>query len=172
MWAGQIFLGILGMSAGVVVAGGLFSFIVELGVISDFADRTHTANHILLYEDAVSAGAILGNVFQIFRIGIPGQSVLLAFFGLFAGIFVGCWSMALAEILNVFPIFMRRARIVRYAAVFILMLALGKGIGAGRPQSEGRNRSLAPRCDKRAADAPRRDNRCQRELYLRHRLAR
>jgi len=39
--------------------------------------------------------------------------------------------MALAEILNVFPIFMRRARIVRYAAVFILMLALGKGIGAG-----------------------------------------
>ena len=48
MWAGQIFLGILGMSAGVVVAGGLFSFIVELGVISDFADRTHTANHILL----------------------------------------------------------------------------------------------------------------------------
>lgn len=73
MWAGQIFLGILGMSAGVVVAGGLFSFIVELGVISDFADRTHTANHILLYEDAVSAGAILGNVFQIFRIGIPGQ---------------------------------------------------------------------------------------------------
>ena len=122
MWAGQIFLGILGMSAGVVVAGGLFSFIVELGVISDFADRTHTANHILLYEDAVSAGAILGNVFQIFRIGIPG---------LFAGIFVGCWSMALAEILNVFPIFMRRARIVRYAAVFILMLALGKGIGAG-----------------------------------------
>lgn len=73
------FLGILGMSAGVVVAGGLFSFIVELGVISDFADRTHTANHILLYEDAVSAGAILGNVFQIFRIGIPGQSVLLAF---------------------------------------------------------------------------------------------
>lgn len=40
MWAGQIFLGILGMSAGVVVAGGLFSFIVELGVISDFADRT------------------------------------------------------------------------------------------------------------------------------------
>ena len=71
MWAGQIFLGILGMSAGVVVAGGLFSFIVELGVISDFADRTHTANHILLYEDAVSARAILGNVFQIFQLEFP-----------------------------------------------------------------------------------------------------
>ena len=40
-------------------------------------------------------------------------------------------AMALAEILNVFPIFMRRARIVRYLAVFVVMVALGKGIGAG-----------------------------------------
>lgn len=131
MWAGQIFLGILGMSAGVVVAGGLFSFIVELGVISDFADRTHTANHILLYEDAVSAGAILGNVFQIFLDWNSRTVRAVGIFRTICRVFVGCWSMALAEILNVFPIFMRRARIVRYAAVFILMLALGKGIGAG-----------------------------------------
>ena len=74
MWAGQIFLGILGMSAGVVVAGGLFSFIVELGVISDFADRTHTANRILLYEDAVSAGAILGTQNPLFGSTYPDLS--------------------------------------------------------------------------------------------------
>ena len=46
-----IFLALLGLSAGMIVAGGVFSFIVELGVISDFADRTHTGNHILIYED-------------------------------------------------------------------------------------------------------------------------
>ena len=109
----------------------VFSFIVELGVISDFADRTHTAKHILFYEDMVSAGAVLGNLFQIFEVHLPGRSIFLGIFGLFGGIFVGCWAMALAEILNVFPIFMRRARIVRYLAVFVLMLALGKGFGAG-----------------------------------------
>ena len=48
-----IFLALLGLSAGMIVAGGVFSFIVELGVISDFADRTHTGNHILIYEDMV-----------------------------------------------------------------------------------------------------------------------
>ena len=63
-----IFLALLGLSAGMVVAGGVFSFIVELGVISDFADRTHTGNHILIYEDMVAAGAILGNLFQIFEV--------------------------------------------------------------------------------------------------------
>lgn len=125
----SMFLAFLGLSAGVVVAGGLFSFIVELGVISDFADRTHTADQILLYEDMVSTGAVLGNLFQIFEISIPGGQMLLCVFGILSGIFVGCWAMALAEILNVFPIFMRRARIVRYMAAFVLMVALGKGLG-------------------------------------------
>ena len=32
-----IFLALLGLSAGMVVAGGVFSFIVELGVISDLS---------------------------------------------------------------------------------------------------------------------------------------
>ena len=58
MWWRNVFLALIGISAGMVVAGGVFSFIVELGVISDFADRTHTAKHILFYEDMVSAGAV------------------------------------------------------------------------------------------------------------------
>ena len=128
---GNLLLTLIGLSAGTVVAGGLFAFIVELGVIADFADRTHTADHILFYEDMVSLGAVLGNLFQIFEIRIPGQGIFLTLFGLFSGIFVGCWAMALAEILNVFPIFMRRARIVRYLTVFVLMVALGKGLGSG-----------------------------------------
>lgn len=44
MWMKNILLAILGLSAGITAAGGLFSFIIGLGVVSDFADRTHTAN--------------------------------------------------------------------------------------------------------------------------------
>ena len=131
MWIRFVLLGLFGLSTGAVVAGGLFAFIVELGVISDFADRTHTGKHIMLYEDMVSAGAILGNTVIIFQISLPGSTIFLFIFGLFAGIFVGCWAMALAEILNVFPVFMRRTRIVRYLSVFVLMMALGRGIGSG-----------------------------------------
>ena len=88
MWWRNVFLALIGISAGMVVAGGVFSFIVELGVISDFADRTHTAKHILFYEDMVSAGAVLGNLFQIFEVHLPGRSIFLGIFGLFGGIFV------------------------------------------------------------------------------------
>ena len=52
----NIFLAILGLSAGITAAGGLFSFIIGLGVVSDFADRTHTGEHVMLYEDAIAVG--------------------------------------------------------------------------------------------------------------------
>ncbi len=130
MWAVQILMAVIGLSAGMVVAGGLFSFISGLGVISDFADRTHTGEYIMLYEDSVALGGILGNLFFIYQIEIPYGAWLVPIFGLFGGIFVGCWSMALAEILDVFPIFVRRVKLLRGIQYVILGVALGKGLGA------------------------------------------
>ena len=130
MWVKQILMAILGLSAGGIVAGGLFGFIVSLGVISDFADRTKTANQILLYEDAVALGGIVGNILYTYQIFIPGISWLLGVFGILAGIFVGCWAIALTEILNVFPIFTRRINLTKGISYIILGVAIGKGIGS------------------------------------------
>ena len=63
MWIKQMILVVLGLSAGVAVAGGLFSFIVGLGVVSEFADRTHTGDCVLLYEESIALGGIFGNLF-------------------------------------------------------------------------------------------------------------
>lgn len=130
MWGKQLLLAFIGLSAGVTVAGGLFSFVVSLGVVSDFADRTHTGKHILLYETSVALGGILGNILSVYEITIPAGVGILMLFGIFAGIFVGCWSMALAEILNVFPIFIRRVKVLKGIPYIILSIAVGKGIGA------------------------------------------
>ncbi len=130
MWVKQILLAIVGLSGGVVVSAGLFALIVEIGVISDFADRTHTADHILLYEDCTALGGILGNLIFLFKWPIPFQTVALPLFGLLSGVFVGCWAMGLAEILNVFPIFIRRIKIVRYTTAFVISIAVGRGAGA------------------------------------------
>lgn len=132
MWVMQIVLAIIGLSTGMLVAGGLFGFVVSLGVVSDFADRTHTADKVIFYENAIMLGGALGNIIYIFQIPIvfPGSTVLISLFGLFAGIFTGCWAMALAEILNVFPIFVRRAKLIKCIPYLILSIALGKGIGS------------------------------------------
>lgn len=130
MWAKQFLLALIGLSAGITVAGGLFSFVIGLGVVSDFADRTHTGKHILLYETSVALGGMLGNIFFIYQIPVGMGRILVPLFGLFGGIFVGCWSMALAEILNVFPIFIRRVKLLKAIPYIILSMAVGKGIGA------------------------------------------
>ncbi|SHJ95060.1 stage V sporulation protein AB [Hespellia stercorisuis] len=130
MWIRQVILAFLGISAGITAAGGLFAFIVGLGVVSDFADRTHTGSYVMLYEDCIALGGILGSIFYIFRISIPYGGWILPVFGLLSGIFVGCWAMALAEIINIFPIFVRRLKIVEAIPYLILGMALGKGAGA------------------------------------------
>ena len=126
----QVLLALIGLGAGVGVAGGLFSFIIGLGVISDFADRTHTGDKVLLYEECVALGGILGNLMSVYQFPIPYGAFLVPIFGLVSGIFVGCWSMALAEILNIFPIFIRRVKLLKSIPYIIVSMAIGKGIGA------------------------------------------
>lgn len=130
MWIQIGILALIGLSAGMIVAAGLFSFIIGLGVISDFADRTHTGEHILLYEDSVALGGILGNAAWMYASFLPLGGVLAPCFGLLSGIFVGCWAMALAEMLNVFPIFVRRIKLIKCVPYVILSIAIGKSIGA------------------------------------------
>lgn len=129
MWVKEVLLGLIGLSAGLIVAGGLFAFIASLGVVSDIADRTHTGSHILLYEDALILGGVLGNLWSIYQLRLFGGTFFLLISGLFAGIFVGCWAMSLAETLNVFPIFVRRIKLIQCVPYIILSVAIGKGIG-------------------------------------------
>lgn len=130
MWTHNLILSFLGLSAGLGIAAGLFAFLVALGTISDFADRTHTGKYVVLYEDFIIAGGILGNLFWVFEIEWLNFNWLLPVFGLFTGIFVGCWSMALADILNIFPIFIRRAKITTGISALIIAMALGKSLGS------------------------------------------
>ena len=138
MWIKEIILAVIGLSAGLIVAGGLFAFIASLGVVSDIADRTHTGKYILLYEDMTSLGGIIGNLVWLYRdviningaIGEVAGELLLSVFGMFGGIFTGCWAISLAETLNVFPIFIRRVKLVRGIPYIILSIAIGKGIGS------------------------------------------
>ena len=134
--AAHSFLGIVGFSSGFLVAGGVVALMIGLGIITRFVGITHTAARTALYENAILAGAAAGTVLTVFDIKpymlIPGiaGSAALALSGVFMGRFVGGWIMALAEVVNVFPVFCRRFGIVKGMSWIVIALALGKTAGS------------------------------------------
>ena len=106
----QIFLGFTGLCSGFIIAGGLTGLMIGLSIIPRYAGITHTADHILLYEDIIFWGTELGNLFFLFHWNIRFGTPFLILYGLFSGIFLGGWIMALAEMADIFPIFARRSR--------------------------------------------------------------
>ena len=126
----QIFLAVIGFCAGVIIAGGVVGLLIGLSTVPRYAGVTHTGKHILLYEDITLLGIVFGNLFFLYRWPIPGGMVFLGLCGLFSGIFLGGWIMALAEMADVFPIFSRRIKLTNGIRLVVIAVALGKALGS------------------------------------------
>ncbi len=148
----QILLGIIGVSSGLIVSAGVFTVLISVGLIPRFAGKMHMARKIFILEEMVVFGTLFGGFFSIFgdwgMIGefvkkhrIFGESategvwnligtLFLLMFGVFAGIFVGCLALAIAEMLNTIPIFARRIGFRHGLGIAILAVALGKLTGS------------------------------------------
>ena len=49
MWIKEIVIILFGLAGGCVVAGGVFTVFTAVGLIPRFAEKTGSADHILLY---------------------------------------------------------------------------------------------------------------------------
>lgn len=151
MFLKQIFLAILGGSFGMMAAGGVFTVLVSVGLIPRFAGKFHVNKKVFLFEEAVVLGTLFGNFISVFdRYAGLGDAVLnnhifgnetesiwkiistllLILFGLFAGMFVGCLALAIAEMLDTIPIFARRTGLRHGLGFVILAVAMGKTAGS------------------------------------------
>lgn len=126
----NLILCLIGLSGAIAIAGAVFAFITMIGIIPRFASRTNTAKNIMFYEDMVTLGGAFGNILLLYKIEIPIGTIGIIIFGLFSGVFVGCLAMALAEILQVIPVFINRINLKKGLSFLVIAVALGKGIGA------------------------------------------
>ena len=147
----QLFMGVCGISFGFLASAGVFTVLVSVGLIPRFAGKMHVAKKIFTLEEAVVFGTLTGGFFSIFSdYGGIGAFVLsrqvfgtetvliwkitgcacLIIFGVFAGIFVGCLALAIAEMLNSIPIFARRIGFRHGLGIAITAAAMGKLAGS------------------------------------------
>ena len=131
MFLKEVFLVFIGLSAGGIIAAGVFAFLAIIGVFPRLIGKTRTKKHILLYESFIILGGILGNISDIYEIPIGfGGNLALGIYGLSAGIFVGTLVMSLAETLKALPVISRRIHLAVGLQYLILSIGLGKLIGS------------------------------------------
>lgn len=128
---------IAGGSFGALVSAGVLTVLVSVGMIPRFAQKTKSADHIILYENAVILGTVIGGILTVFSsfLRFPNGAgwfgiVLLVIYGLFGGMFEGCLALAIAEMLDSIPIFSRRVGFHHGLSVFVAAVALGKVAGS------------------------------------------
>jgi len=121
---------LLGFSSGLVTAGAVFAFITVIGVVPRLAQKTNTVGNVKTYETAIMVGGIFGTLTGVIQFHLPIGTIPVVILSLSSGIFFGCLAMALAEVLNVIPILMRRGRIQKGMFYFVLAIAIGKTVGA------------------------------------------
>lgn len=125
----KIILFLISMMFGIAVSAGFIAFIVLIGAMARIIGKTHTAKHVLLYENILVLGVTAGNVVYLYHLPLPVGQIGLAVMGLFSGIFTGCLAGALAEVIDIFPIFTRRFNLRKGLPYAVCSLAIGKGIG-------------------------------------------
>lgn len=131
-----IFNGIIGLSFGALAASGVLTVLMSVGLLPRYAGRTHEANHICFFENMVVLGTMCGTGVSLFGVyvgdsglGLLG-TLLEILYGLFAGVFVGTLALAIAEMLDAFPIFFRRLRLQGGLMWILLAIAAGKTAGS------------------------------------------
>lgn len=142
------FLAFVSLSAGCLASAGVFTVLVSVGLIPRFAGKTHTSKKIFLFEEMVVAGTIIGGLVSVFepfcmlgervldtgwimpQVWQAAGSLLIGIYGLFAGMFVGCLALAIAEMLDSIPILARRIGFRHGIGAAILGMAVGKLIGS------------------------------------------
>ncbi len=125
-----VLLALVGLTGGSIVASGYITLLVKLGIVTRMSAYTKTGAYSRFYEDVLVLGALCGNLLVLFRVPVPVKWGLLIPYGFFSGIFVGCLAIALAEVVDAFPIFSRRIRLYQGLSWIVTSLAIGKMLGA------------------------------------------
>lgn len=132
----MIFLCVIGFSFGALAASGVMTVLLSVGLMPRYAGRMHEAKHITLFENLVVLGTMCGTGVSLFGVYVDNSGLgllgvlLLVLYGLFSGVFVGTLALAIAEMLDAFPIFFRRLKVEGGLMWILLSIAAGKMTGS------------------------------------------
>ncbi|GKU81073.1 stage V sporulation protein AB [Niallia sp. NCCP-28] len=125
-----LFVIFIGLAWGTTVGAGYVAFLTVFGIIPRLTQLTKTGNKIYAYEWSVVCGAVCGTLAFLREPVFSLPAILLLFFGLAGGVYVGMIAAALTEVLNVFPLLAKRVGIDDRLLILMMAIVLGKICGS------------------------------------------
>lgn len=121
---------IIGLSGGAIVGTASAAFITLLDIIPRLAQVTKSNNLIRLYERVLITSTVVTTLFHFLDISFNFHRVILIPIGFVIGTFIGLLASALAEVINVIPVLVRRLKIGSHVYYALLAISLGKMMGS------------------------------------------
>lgn len=130
----HLLLAIIGLAQGLIISAAIIVFLSILDILPQLCTITGTTKAVRAYSYSICFGIILGAFVQMLPINaifnaVLGQVAMIAV-GLSMGIFTGIFLSALAEVLDVFPIFSQKLKIIKKMPILVASLAMGKTLGS------------------------------------------
>lgn len=126
----KILLILIGFGGGVGVGTAAAAFITILQVVPRLAQLTITNKYIKVYYWSIILGFNIFNITYFSGLHLNINKNITIVLGLIYGVFIGLFSSALAEVLNVIPILANKFKVKTKLKYIIFTLMLGKVVGS------------------------------------------
>ena len=127
---GRILVVLIALGGGITVGGALAAFLTLIKLLPRLLQLTETRENLNLYQNIFTFGSFIFVIlyFNNFNLGL--SNIIAALLGLIMGVFVGLFSSALAEVLNVIPVLTKKLKLEDEINYIIYTLTFGKVVGS------------------------------------------
>lgn len=122
----SVLLMFIGVSTGIVVGNAAGAFIALLQIVPRLAQISETDEKIPLYQWVLITSMTIFSFIFFSEFSFKLNKYFSIISGILFGTFVGLFSSALAEVLNVIPILARKLEMNKYIPYLIISILLGK----------------------------------------------
>ncbi|MBC8587027.1 stage V sporulation protein AB [Paratissierella segnis] len=125
-----VILILMSIGGGVVVGGAYAAFIALIEIFPRVIQLTETNRYLKLYEDMYILGGFLASFVYFYDFSIKLGKISTLPIGFILGAYIGLFSSALAETLNVIPIMAQKFKLNRKENAIKRALLMGKVAGS------------------------------------------
>lgn len=121
---------LLGFAGGLAVGAGFVAVLTMLGIIPRLIQLSKSKKAMKTYTASVVIGTLVGTYLSFTTLTLNLPNLFLVVWGLYHGMFIGMIAAALTEVLNVYPIIVKRIGLSNYILFFIMAIVFGKIVGS------------------------------------------